>query len=431
MLGAGPTRPADQLALPTQDGSVPVRHAKAAAMTLSPSLPLSTRLRDVRGSAIRDLLALTARPEVISLAGGLPGTDLLPRERVATALAASVTDPAAVQYGETAGLRRLREVVAAQESQRLGRAVDASGVVVTSGSQQALDLLARAVLDPGDPVVVEDPAYVGALQVFQAAGAALHPVPVDGEGEDGGMAVDVLAARLAAGLRPKLVHTVASFHNPRGVTLSAPRRAALAELADRYGFLVVEDDPYGLLAFDGTPPAPVAAHGERVVRLGSASKVLAPALRVGWLTGPAELLGGVERLKQCTDLCTSSLTQAVAAELLADSTWFAAHVDRLRAALHERATVLTGAVRAVLGDAVTCSTPTGGMFCWLEATDGSRPADLLPGALEHGVGYVPGTAFAVGRDLSAAARLCFASNPPDQLRTAVERLGAAWRGSAP
>jgi 2-aminoadipate transaminase len=389
------------------------------------SFTLSSRLRDVRGSAIRDLLALTARPEVISLAGGLPGSELLPRERIAAALATAVTEPAAVQYGETAGLRSLREVLAQHESRHLGRTVDAAGVVVTSGSQQALDLVARALLDPGDPVVVEDPVYVGALQVFQAAGAALHPVPVDGDG----MAVDVLADRLARGLRPRLVHTVSTFHNPRGVTLGAPRRAHLAELAERYGFLVVEDDPYGLLAFDGSPPAPVAAHGDRVVRLGSASKVLAPALRVGWLTGPAPLCAAVERLKQSTDLCTSSLTQLVTAELLADDAWFAAHLDRLRTALRARATALTGAVATVFGDAATGSVPTGGMFCWLEFTDGTRPADLLPRALEHGVGYVPGTAFAVGQDLSAAARLCFASNPPGDLHTAVERLGTAWRAS--
>ncbi|TWF80962.1 2-aminoadipate transaminase [Pseudonocardia hierapolitana] len=387
------------------------------------SITLSTRLRDVRGSAIRDLLALTARPEVISLAGGLPGNELLPRERIAAALAAAVTEPAAVQYGETAGLRSLREVLAQHESRRLGRAVDPACVVVTSGSQQALDLVARALLDPGDPVVVEDPVYVGALQVFQAAGAQLNPVPVDADG----MAVDVLADRLARGLRPRLVHTVSNFHNPRGATLSAPRRALLAELAERYGFLVVEDDPYGMLAFDGSPPAPVAAHGDRVVRLGSASKVLAPALRVGWLAGPAPLCAAVERLKQSTDLCTSSLTQLVTAELLADDAWFAAHLDQLRTALRERATALTGALATVFGDAATGSVPKGGMFCWLEFSDGTRPADLLPRALEHGVGFVPGTAFAVGQDLSAAARLCFASNPPGELHTAVERLGAAWR----
>ncbi|MFC5236432.1 PLP-dependent aminotransferase family protein [Pseudonocardia zijingensis] len=430
MLGAGPTRPAAPLALPTQDDRSPgspldlscIGTAKATRMTLT----LSARLRDVRGSAIRDLLALTARPEVISLAGGLPGTDLLPRERIAAALAEAMTDPAAVQYGETAGLHRLREAVAAHESGRIGRPVGAGDVVVTSGSQQALDLLARAVLDPGDAVVVEDPVYVGALQVFQAAGAALHPVPVDADG----MAVDVLAERLAAGLRPRLVHTVSSFHNPRGATLTAPRRALLAQLAERYGFLVVEDDPYGLLAFDGPPPVPVAAHGDRVVRLGSASKVLAPALRVGWLTGPAALCAAVERLKQCTDLCSSSLTQLVTADLLTDEAWFAGHLDGLRAALRERASALTGAVSAEFGDTVTCSVPTGGMFCWLEFTDGTRPADLLPGALDHGVGYVPGTAFAVGQDLSAAARLCFASNDPARLHTAVARLGAARRAAA-
>jgi 2-aminoadipate transaminase len=228
------------------------------------------------------------------------------------------------------------------------------------------------------------------------------------------------------------VHTVSSFHNPRGATLAPQRRAALAALADRYGFLVVEDDPYSELAFTGPAPTPVAAYGERVVRLGSASKVLAPALRVGWLTGPAPLLAAVERLKQCTDLCGSTLTQAVAAELLADAPWFDAHLDRLRGALRDRAEALTGAVRAAFGDAVSCSEPTGGMFCWVEFADGTRPADLLPAALAHGVGFVPGTAFAVdgGRDLGGAVRLCFASQPEPVLRTAVGRLAAAWRVSA-
>jgi 2-aminoadipate transaminase len=388
---------------------------------------LSTRLRDVRGSAIRDLLALTAREDVISLAGGLPGADLLPRERIATALATAAGDPANVQYGETIGLRRLREVLAATEGARLGRDLTAGGVVVTSGSQQALDLVARTTLDPGDAVVVEDPVYVGALQVFQAAGAALHAVPVDADGMD----VDALADLLAGGLRPRLVHTVSSFHNPRGATLDGHRRARLAALADRYGFLVVEDDPYGLLVFDGPLPVPVAAHGERVVRLGSVSKVLAPALRVGWLTGPAPLLAAVERLKQCSDLCGSTLTQAVAAELLADTPWFETHLRMLRAALRDRAGALTEAVREAFGDAVTCSVPTGGMFCWLEFADGTRPAELLPHALDHGVGFVPGDAFAVSRPLEGAARLCFASNPPPMLHTAVYRLAAAWREQQP
>jgi 2-aminoadipate transaminase len=262
--------------------------------------------------------------------------------------------------------------------------------------------------------------YVGALQVFQAAGAALHTVPLD---EDG-MQVDVLAARLAAGLRPRLVHTVSSFHNPRGVTLTPSRRRALAGLADRYGFLVVEDDPYGLLAFDGAPPVPVAAYGERVVRLGSASKILAPALRVGWLTGPAPVCAAVERLKQCTDLCTSALTQAIAAELLADTPWLDAHLRRVRAVTAARATAFTTAVAAHL-PGVTATTPEGGMFCWLEFPAGTDTAALLPTALQHGVGFVPGSAFAVHTPRPAAARCCYATLPEPALREAVHRLARA------
>lgn len=392
------------------------------------TIALSTRLSAVRGSAIRDLLTLTARADVLSLAGGLPAADALPRERIAEAAARALADPASAQYCETTGIAGLREVVAAHESARIGRPVGGGGadVVVTSGSQQALDLVARALLDPGDPVVVEDPVYVGALQVLQAAGADVHAVPVDDEG----LCVDLLAERLAQGLRPRLVHTVASFHNPRGVTLTPERRRALAALADRYGFLVVEDDPYGLSAFDGEPPTPVAAYGDRVVRLGSASKVIAPALRVGWLTGPAPLTAAVERLKQSTDLCGSSLTQAIAAELLADEPWFASHLATLRAANRDRAAALTEAIDTELVDArpsgaeVRRSTPTGGMFVWLEL-DGVDTTALLPRALEQGVGFVPGSAFAAHEGHATSARVCFATYPPGELREAVRRLARA------
>ncbi|MEK6440211.1 aminotransferase-like domain-containing protein [Pseudonocardia sp. T1-2H] len=386
-------------------------------------VPSSRRLRTVRGSAIRDLLTLTARDDVLSLAGGLPAADLLPRERIAVAADRALSSPASVQYGETAGLARLRDVVAAHEAARLERPVAPSDVVVTSGSQQALDLLARAVLDPGDPVVVEDPCYVGALQVFQAAGADVRPVPLDTDG----LRVDVLAERLAGGFRPRLVHTVSSFHNPRGVTLSQDRRHELAALADRYGFLVVEDDPYGLLSFADAAPRPLAAHGDRVVRLGSASKVVAPALRVGWLVGPPTLTAGVELLKQSTDLCGSALTQTIAAELLADDAWFAGHLRTVRTANRGRAAALTGAVDEVFGDRVVRSTPTGGMFCWLDFTDGTDTTALLPRALEHGVGFVPGSAFAVGADQAHGARCCFASYPEPLLVEAVRRLGEASR----
>ncbi|WP_339123253.1 aminotransferase-like domain-containing protein [Pseudonocardia sp. D17] len=388
-------------------------------------VPLAARMRAVRGSAIRDLLTLTARHDVLSLAGGLPAVDLMPHERIAAATARALAAPAAVQYSETAGIGALREAVAAHESARTGRDLGPADVVVTSGSQQALDLLARATLDPGAAVVVEDPAYVGALQVFQAAGAVLHGVPVDADGMD----LDALERLLDGGLRPRLVHTVASFHNPRGVTLSQQRRARLARLADRYGFLVVEDDPYGLIAFEGPPPVPVAAHGDRVARLGSASKILAPALRVGWLVAPPEVGAAVERLKQSTDLCGSALTQTVAAELLADTDWLQRHLDGLRVAYRSRARAFTAAVDEAFGDAVERSTPTGGMFCWLRFTDGRDTSALLARAIEHGVAFVPGSAFAVHDPLTSALRCSFATYPEPVLQDAVRRLARAAASS--
>ena len=235
----------------------------------------------------------------------------------------------------------------------------------------------------------------------------------------------MLAERLAAGLRPRLVHTVSSFHNPRGVTLAPDRRRALAGLADRYGFLVVEDDPYGLLAFDGAPARPVAAHSDRVLRLGSASKIVAPALRVGWLTGPPVVVAAVERLKQGTDLCGSSLTQAIAAELLADTGWLDAHLTTTRAVTAARARAFTAAVADRL-PAVACTTPTGGMFCWLEfperVTSGHDRA-AVPGA-RRGRGFVPGAAFAVHADQTRAARCCYASVDEATLAEAVARLAS-------
>ncbi|MET0198327.1 MAG: PLP-dependent aminotransferase family protein, partial [Rhodococcus fascians] len=266
---------------------------------------LARRLDTVHSSAIRDLLALTARGDVISMAGGLPATELIPLQRIRDAAHDVLAETASVQYGETSGVRGLRDIVAARESAAIGRRIDASEVVVTHGSQQALTLVAQAVVDPGAVVVVDEPAYTGALQVFSIASADVRAVPIDNEGMD----VTALERLLAEGLRPALVHTVSNFHNPRGVTMSADRRRALAELAERYGFWILEDDPYGEIWFDAQPPAPIASHSDRVIRLSSASKILAPALRVGWLVAPKPVCDAVELLKQGADLCGSSMTQ--------------------------------------------------------------------------------------------------------------------------
>ncbi|WP_054815671.1 aminotransferase-like domain-containing protein [Nocardia arizonensis] len=382
---------------------------------------LARKLDGLRGSAIRDLLALTSREEIIGLAGGLPDAELMPRDRVANAAERALRGPEVLQYTESPGWGPLREVLAARESVRMGRAVALREVFVTHGSQQALSLLADVLLDPGDLVVVEDPAYVGALQVFRAAGARIVAVPLDAEG----MRVDVLRDLLTRGQRPAVVHTVSNFHNPGGVTMSARRRRELAELAEANGFWVIEDDPYGELWFDAPAPAPVATYGASVIRLSSASKIIAPTLRVGWMIAPDRVCRAVELLKQGADLCGSALTQQIAAELLADETWLTSHIDTVRAVYGERAKALVHAVRATFGDRVVCTDAAGGMFVWADFTDGTDTAALLPTAIEHGVAYVPGAAFAVDKGCRHALRMCFVTSEAAVLEQAIDRLACA------
>ncbi|MGB7236027.1 MAG: PLP-dependent aminotransferase family protein [Rhodococcus sp. (in: high G+C Gram-positive bacteria)] len=381
--------------------------------------PMSSRLGSVQSSAIRDLLALTAREDVISLAGGLPALELIPSRRIRDAAQSVLAESSAVQYGETSGWRGLREIVAHRESVITGRSVQYAEVVITHGSQQALTLIAQALLDPGAVVVVDEPAYTGALQVFSIAGADIRAIPI---GEDG-MDTDELDRRLQGGLRPALVHTVSNFHNPRGVTMSHDRRRHLAELADRYGFWILEDDPYGEIWFGAPPPAPIAS--DRVVRLSSASKILAPALRVGWMVAPRPVCDAVELLKQGADLCGSSMTQQMAAHMLADTPWLDLHLGTLRGEYGRRADALHRALGAAFGDAASAKPADGGMFLWLTFHDGTDTTALLPTALDHGVAFVPGKAFADNATYERSARLCFASSPAPVLDEAVRRLARA------
>ncbi|GGG13096.1 aminotransferase [Rhodococcoides trifolii] len=378
--------------------------------------PLAHRTSQVRGSAIRDLLTLTARDDVISLAGGLPAPELMPHRRIRDAASRAFDAAGVLQYSETSGVRRLRAVIAERETRRTGSPVDVASVVVTHGSQQALSLLGTVLIDPGDVVIVDAPAYTGALQVFAAAGAEIRAVPVDANGTD----IDALEALLGTGVRPRIVHTVSNFHNPRGVTLSAGRRQGLADLADRYGFWMIEDDPYGEIWFDAPPPEPI--HSDRVVRLGSASKILAPTLRVGWMTAPYPVAAAVELFKQGADLCGSSLTQTVAADLLDDTEWLDEHLGGLRRAYRSRCRALTGALTSAFGSSVEFDDPTGGMFVWAAFTDGTDTSAMLSTATDHGVAYVPGAAFGSEPAFGHAARLCFATVDESVAVEAVDRL---------
>ncbi|MFD8246324.1 PLP-dependent aminotransferase family protein [Nocardia sp. NPDC059691] len=383
--------------------------------------PLARRLEGLTSSAIRDLLKVAARDDVISLAGGLPDEQLMPRDRIAQAAESALADRARLQYTESAGWGPLRDVLAARETRRLGRPVPLEEVFVTHGSQQALSLLAEVLLDPGALVVVEDPAYVGALQVFRAAGSRIVTVPLDAEG----MRVDALAELLGRGERPAVVHTVSNFHNPRGVTMSPRRRQELAELADRFGFWVIEDDPYGELWFDRPSPEPIATYSPNVIRLSSVSKILAPTLRVGWMTAPNAVCRGVELLKQGADLCGSALTQQIAADLLADADWLTGQVEEIRRVYGARARVLVDELRTRFGDRLVSTDAAGGMFVWVDFTDGTDAVDLLPRAIDLGVAYVPGEAFAVSGGHRNSMRLCFTTSDVATLREAIERLARA------
>ena len=381
--------------------------------------PLARRVARARSSEIRDLLRVTEQPHVLSLAGGLPAPESLPRARIQVALARVLeahgpTGPTALQYGPTEGLDDLRTLLAAGTA---GSPALAPGhdVLVTTGSQQAIGLVVRALVDPGATVVVEDPLYLGTLQVIEASGATLAPIPVDDDGLD----VDRLADQLADGLRPALVVVVPNHSNPSGVTLAAERRRGLAGLATHYGFVILEDDAYHGLGFTGAPPAPVSAFApDHTVTLGSASKMIAPGLRIGWLGAPRWLAPTLTLLKQSFDLHTSTLDQLLVADVLHDQVFLRAHLDAVRTRNAMRAHTLCDALAGV----VDVRPPEGGMFCWGTAPVATRPA--LGRAMDAGVAYVPGDAFTVACDGRRSLRLSFATLGPDDLVIAAERLRA-------
>jgi 2-aminoadipate transaminase len=390
--------------------------------------PLADGPARVGSSAIRDLLAITERPGVISLAGGKPAPDAFPIDALREAADAVLArdGAAALQYSATEGYGPLRDHVAAAHGTTADR------VTITAGSQQGLDLVARALVGPGDVVVSADPGYVGALQAFRLAGAELVGVPSDGEG----LLVDDLAARLRSGLRPRAVYVVANLSNPTGATLTAARRAAVAGLADRYGFWLVEDDPYRALRWSGEAPPPLASWSDRVITLGTVSKVLCPGLRVGHVVAPPPVTAAVVLVKQAVDLHTSTLGQRLVHEVVTRPGFLAAHLAALPARYRERAVALTTALRAELGDRIAFAEPDGGMFVWArllgsrDGGTGGEPVDtsaLLGSALDAGVAFVPGAAFSVTAGHADRLRLSFATPTPAELAEGARRLAAVLR----
>ncbi|MFF1561213.1 PLP-dependent aminotransferase family protein [Streptomyces sp. NPDC058279] len=392
------------------------------------SLPaLATRTTAVAGSPIRDILSVTDRPEVISFAGGYPAPELFDtaglRAAYAATLSARGSAARALQYSTTEGVPELRRAIAARAGAR-GLPTAADQVVVTTGSQQALSLLAGALLDPGDVVLVENPTYLAALQGFALAGARLMAVPCD---EDG-ILPDALE-EIVRRERPKLLYTIPTFQNPTGRTLPGARRAAVADIAGRLGLWLVEDDPYGDLRYEGAPEPWLAAHPgaqDRTALLGSFSKVMAPGLRLGWLRAPAPLLRAAVVAKQAADLHTSTVNQLAAAHYLA-AVDLDAHVATVRDAYRVRRDALLAGLPEALPPGSEWNRPEGGMFVWARLPAGYDATALLKSAVAHDVAYVPGAPFFTGTPDHRTLRLTFVTHTPVEIAEGLRRLGRALR----
>lgn len=395
-------------------------------------MQLAQRLDNVETSAIRELFKLLGKPGIVSFAGGFPDSALfdVPGLQAASQQALAQEPGAALQYGATEGYEPLRQQIAQFMQAKGVPSLAAQELIVTTGSQQALDLLGKCLIDEGDKVIVEGPTFLATIQCFRLYGAEVISAPIDGEG----VQVDALE-QLIVQHKPKLIYTIPTFGNPSGATLSLERRKRLLELAVRYQVLVVEDDPYGDLYFDVPPPPSLLTLSEQVpgsrdflAHCGSLSKVLSPGLRIGWLVAPAELLGKAVMCKQFSDAHTSTFAQATAAHYLAAGHMPAA-LAKVRQVYAQRAQVMMQALRAELGDAVEFTAPQGGLFLWLRLTgQGGKLTDateLAKRAIDQGVAFVPGAPFFSQNPDMASLRLSFATADEEKIREGVRRLAKA------
>ncbi len=390
-------------------------------------MQFATRLQNVETSAIRELFKLLGKPGIISFAGGFPDPSLFDVEGIRMSVdAVLANNPGPVlQYGATEGYEPLREGISTFMKAK-GASVAPQGLIVTTGSQQALDLIGKTLISPGDKVIVEAPTFLATIQCFRLYGADLIGAPIDAQG----VQVDALE-RLIEEHKPRLVYLIPTFGNPSGATLSLERRMRILEIAARTRTLVVEDDPYGELYF-GTPPPPsllalsdqVPGSREWLAHCGSFSKILSPGLRVGWLIAPPELLARATMCKQFSDAHTSNLTQATAAHYLTLGR-MAAALDTVRVTYAERARVMAECLRSDLGDAITFNAPEGGMFFWARLTGGRQATEFAQRAIDKLVAFIPGAPFfATDPDLSTL-RLSFATADVARIREGMARLKQA------
>ena len=385
------------------------------------SWKLARRTDQMNPSVIREILKLAEKPGIISLAGGLPSPRTFPVNDFARACATVLQHDgaAALQYAASEGYGPLRETVAAQ----LPWDVDPAQVLITTGSQQGLDLVAKVLLDAGSRVLVETPTYLGALQAFTPMEPVVQSVPSDDEGVD----IAALTSLVGSGAdQARFLYVLPNFQNPTGRTMSEARRTALVDTAAELGLPLLEDNPYGDLWFESPPPAPLTARNPAgCIYLGSFSKVLAPGLRLGYLVAPPAVFPKLLQAKQAADLHTPGFNQRMVAEVLQGG-FLERHVPTIRTLYREqRDAMLSALERAMTGLNVQWNRPAGGMFLWLRLPDGMSAVDLLPLAVERGVAFVPGAAFYAGGADPRTLRLSFVTASSAQIDTAIASLADA------
>lgn len=386
------------------------------------------RTQRMGSSAIRELLKLTEKPDIISFAGGLPAPDVFPVEEFSRACDKVLHEHGqqALQYSTTEGYLPLRELIVRHTS-RFKINVNPENILITSGSQQALDLLGKILINPGDHILVEAPTYLGALQAWSAYGAEYVTVPMD----EFGMTTDGLEEALRTG--PKFIYVLPNFQNPTGVTLSLERRHKLVELADRYGVPIVEDDPYGQLRYEGEHLSSVVVldgqyreDGEiyrgNVIYLSTFSKILSPGIRLAWVVAPPEVIRKLVQAKQGADLHTSSFNQMVAYEVSRGG-FLDEHIELIRKVYGERRDIMLASMDRSFPPGVDWTHPQGGLFLWGTLPEGSSAADVLKVAIEQKVAFVPGAPFFPNGGGHNTMRINFSNAAPEKIQEGIARLG--------
>ena len=387
------------------------------------------RTDNMGSSAIRELLKLTSQPDVISFAGGMPAPEVFPIEefKEACEVVLSEMGDRALQYGTTEGYQPLRELIAHNAS-KYGIQISADNVLITSGSQQALDLLGRIFVNRGDRVLVESPTYLGAIQAWNAYGVKYVTIPSDADG----MVTEMLESRLRTGI--KFIYVLPNFQNPTGVTLSRERRKQLVEMADAYGVPIIEDDPYGQLRYEGEHQTPVVViddemrakevpiYSGNVIYTSTFSKILAPGLRLAWVVAPTEVIKKLVQAKQGCDLHTSTFTQYIAYEL-ANSPWMKKHIQLIRKVYKERRDTMIQALEANMPDNVHWTHPKGGLFLWTTLPEGAETRKIFTEAVAQKVAFVPGDSFHPLGGGENTMRLNFSNSKPEMIEEGIKRLG--------